>query len=372
MAANRKSQAASENGALGNARKAKQDEFYTRLEDISSELMHYKTQLHGKTIFCNCDDPFESNFFKYFALNFNALELKKLIATSYRPSAIAGKQLPLLSIEGLKPSGREPYAIEITNVPGRDVGGIIDLSDVKYLLQHTANVSRPLVGDDNYSAGDFRSRKCIELLKQADIIITNPPFSLFREFVAQLVGHKKKFLIIGNKNAITYKEVFRLIKDNRLWIGVMPMGRDMLFTVPDDYAKRMIATGKLGSNYKIIDDVVYGRSTSIWFTNLDNRKRHEFIPLYKRFDPSEYPTYDNYDAIEVGKVSDIPVDFQGPMGVPITFLDKFNPDQFKILGLAAGNIRGLAGIPNTTGKDGPYIGGKLKYGRIFIEQRRGD
>jgi len=207
------------NQSLGKARGAKQDEFYTQLGDISNELKHYKAQLRGKTIFCNCDDPFESNFFKYFALNFNALGLKKLIATSYMRSPIVGADLPLFSIDGLKPEGKEPYAIEINEVPDQNRDGAIDLADVEYLLKNNANTARTLKGDHIYIGGDFRSRECVELLKQSDIVITNPPFSLFREYVPQLVEYGKQFLIIGSKNAITCKEIFALVKQNKLWLG---------------------------------------------------------------------------------------------------------------------------------------------------------
>lgn len=197
QAADRKSTRLSE---LSNARSAKQDEFYTQLADISNELKHYKAQLRGKTILCNCDDPYESNFFKYFALNFNTLGIKKLIATSYVKSPIVGGQLPLLDIEGLKPEGREPYAIEINKVPDHKRRGTTDITDVEYLLKHDANTARPLHGDDVYSGGDFRSRECVDLLKLADIVITNPPFSLFREYVSQLAEHDKRFLIIGKRS----------------------------------------------------------------------------------------------------------------------------------------------------------------------------
>ena len=320
------------NLALENAKKAKQDEFYTQLGDISNEVKHYKAQLRGRAVFCNCDDPFESNFFKYFALNFNTLGLKKLIATSYKKSPIVGGQLPLLDIEGLKPEGKEPYAIEINEVPDQNNDGATDITDVEYLLKHNANTARSLKGNGEYSAGDFRCRECVKLLSQADIVVTNPPFSLFREYVAQLVAHNKQFLIIGNKNAITYKEIFTLIKENKLWIGNMPMGYDMLFRVPDGVAERMVESGKAGSNYKLVNGKVYGRSPSIWFTNMDNPKRHEEIPLYKKYSSAEYPKYHNYNAIEVGKVAEIPADHFGAMGVPITFLDKYNPEQFEIIG----------------------------------------
>lgn len=321
------------NSVLSNAKKAKQDEFYTQLDDISAELRHYKPHLRGKTIFCNCDDPYESNFFQYFALNFNTLVLKKLIVTSYVKSQIVGRRLSTRSIAGLRPEGREPYAIEISEVPDLNGNGATDMADIERLLQVMANTARPLEGDDDYEPGDFRSQECIALLKEADIVITNPPFSLFREYVEQLVEHDKKFLIVGNKNAITYKEIFSLIKDNRMWIGAMPMGVDMLFDVPETYAKRMIASGKEGSSYRVVNGVVKGRTSSIWFTNLDHKKRHEMLPLYKRYSSADYPTYDNYDAINVNKVADIPVDYDGVMGVPITFLDKYNPKQFEIVGM---------------------------------------
>ncbi len=334
--------------------------------------------MRGKVVFCNCDDPYESNFFKYFALNFNFIGIKKLIATSYKKSPIVGGQLPLLEIEGLRPEGREPYVIEITEVPDQKGRGATDLSDVEYLLRHEANTARPLNGDERYGGGDFRSRECVELLKQADIVVTNPPFSLFREYVAQLVEHGKKFLIIGNKNAITYKETFKLIKENKLWIGVTPMGVDLLFDVPEEYAQAMIATGKEGSSYKVVNGIVKGRSSSIWFTNIDNPKRHAKIPLYKRYAPAEYPTYDNYDAIEVGKVAEIPADYAGAMGVPITFLDKYNPEQFEIVGSFNAGEHGeeLGAIKTETisnGKklmwNGPVVNKEPLYKRIVIKRK---
>jgi len=346
------------NQSLGNARDAKQDEFYTQLGDISNELKHYKAQLRGKTIFCNCDDPFESNFFKYFALNFNTLGLKKLIATSYLPSPIAGAQLPLFSIEGLKPEGKEPYAVEINEVPDQNGDGAIDLTDVEYLLQNDANTARTLKGDATYGSGDFRSRESVELLKQSDIIITNPPFSLFREFVTQLVEYDKQFLIIANKNAITYREIFLLIQANRLRTGYRNINSDIWFEVPEGAAYEKIDDGKKVKHIM-----------AIWLTTLEVEKHNEMMTLFKKYTPEAYPNYDNYDAINVDKVAEIPVDYFGVMGVPITFLDKHNPEQFEILGLAAGNIRGLAGITSTTGKDGPYMNGKLKYGRIIIKRK---
>lgn len=312
--------------SLGNAKKAKQDEFYTQLGDVSNELKHYKTQLRGKTVLCNCDDPFESNFFKYFALNFNTLGLNRLIATSYKKSPIVGAQLPILSIEGLKPDGKDPYAIEINEVPDQNGDGATDITDVEYLLKHNANTARSLNGDGIYGAGDFRSRECVEFLKQADIIVTNPPFSLFREYVTQLAAYDKLFLIVGSQQAITYKEVFKLIKENKVWLGV-DNGGTKWFRVPDDYDIQTESRKKIENGVKY-----FSMGSIMWFTNMDNQKRHEEIPIYKKYMPSEYPKYDNYDAIDVGKVAEIPSDYPGAMGVPITFLSKYNPDQFEILG----------------------------------------
>lgn len=315
------------NQSLGKARDAKQDEFYTQLGDINNELKHYRAQLRGKTIFCNCDDPFESNFFKYFALNFNELGLKKLIATSYKGSPIAGSELSLFPAEETG-EVRESYAIEINEIPDQDGNGAIDLTDVEYLLKNDANTSRKLSGDGLYGAADFRSRACVELLKQSDIVITNPPFSLFREFVSQLIEHDKQFLIIGSQNAITYRDIFNLISENKVWLG--SKSGDMAFRVPDHYEVRETRSW-------VDDDGQKWRSlgNACWFTNLDLAKRHEEISLYKKYTQDEYPTYCNYDAIEVSKVADIPVDYSGAMGVPITFLDKYNPEQFEIVGSSA-------------------------------------
>lgn len=312
---------------LGKARSAKQDEFYTQLDDIEKELKNYKSQLHGKTVFCNCDDPFESNFFKYFALNFNILGLKKLIATSYSKSPIAGKQLPLLDIEGLKPEGKDPYAVIINEVPDHRKRGATDITDVEYLLKRKANVAHTLNGDDQYAAGDFRSSECIALLKEADVVITNPPFSLFRQFVAQLVAHRKKYVIIGNVNAITYKEIFDLIQKDELWLGKSIHSGDREFRVPDHYPLEAAGSrvDQEGRKYIRVKGVR-------WFTNMDFESRHEDIPLYKKYSDTEYPKYHNYDAIDVSKTAEIPCDYDDPMGVPITFLDKYNPTQFEILG----------------------------------------
>lgn len=346
------------NTNLGKAGKAKKDEFYTQLTDIEKELRNYKEQFRGKVVYCNCDDPFESNFFKYFASNFKALGLKKLITTSYSGSPIIGQQLLPLDMEGLKPKGKEPFKIEINEVPDKNTDGAIDITDVEWLLKNDANVSTPLKQN-----GDFRSEECIELLKEADIVVTNPPFSLFREYVAHLIEHNKKFLVLGDQNAITYKEIFKLIRDNKLWLGY-DNGGTKWFQVPMDYD---IPTE---SRKKVVNGVKYfSMGRILWFTNLETSKRHQELTLYKKYAPEEFLKFDNYDAINLDKVSDIPLGYHGVMGVPITFVDKYNPEQFEIVGLIAGNIKGLAGIMSTSGKDGPYINGKLRYGRILIRNK---
>jgi len=364
-----KPKASSRSIALSNAKKAKQDEFYTQLVDIENELRHYKAQLRGKTIFCNCDDPFESNFFRYFALNFNTLALKKLIATSYVKSPIAGGQLPLLDIEGLKPEGKEPYAIEINEVPDHKCRGATDLADVEYLLKRKANTAHTLKGGGVYGAGDFRSCECVEFLKQSDIVVTNPPFSLFREFVAQLFAHKKQFLIIGNVNALHYKEIFKLIQENRLWLGESIHSGDREFRVPDYYPLEAAGSriDENGTKYIRVKGVR-------WFTNMDNPNRHEKLPLYKKYSHSEYPTYDNFDAIEISKTTEIPCDYEGLMGVPDTFLDKFNPDQFELIGIPFGNLGKEIGVTkNYRGRTDVSItkDGKSRcpYSRIIIKRK---
>ncbi len=323
------------NTSLKKAKKAKNDEFYTQLSDIEKELKYYKNHFKDKVVYCNADDPFESNFFKYFASNFNLLGLKKLVSTTYSGSPIIGTQLLLFDIEGVKAEKqKEPIKIEINEVKDFNNDGAVNIADVECLLKYDKNSSAKLKG-----TGDFRSKECLEILKEADIIVTNPPFSLFREYVAQLIENDKKFVIIGNKNAITYKEIFSLIKENKMWVGHTPMSTDMLFDVPKEYAKELVATKKEGSGYKIINGVVKGRAQAVWFTNLDISKRHEDLILYKTYNGNEdeYPQYDNYDAINVNKTKDIPIDFKGVMGVPITFLDKYNPDQFEIIGLGISN-----------------------------------
>lgn len=305
------------------ANKAKQDEFYTQLVDIENELKHYKHHFIDKVIFCNCDDPYESNFFKYFAINFNYLGLKKLIATCYDSSPIAYTQLNLFGENKSIPNNnRHPYKIEINEVKDFNNDGATDLADVEYLLKNKKNTLTLLNGN-----GDFRSSECIELLKQADIVVTNPPFSLFREYVAQLFTFNKKFLIIGNQNAITYKDIFPLISSNKLWLGYNNGAQ--IFQVPKSVTK---------NNTFMKDDKKFAKFGNIcWFTNLEISKRKQDLILYKKFTPEEYPKYDNYDAINVNKVAEIPSDYTGVMGVPITFLNQYNPDQFEIVAFRKGN-----------------------------------
>lgn len=305
---------------MDKAKKEKADEFYTQLSDIENEMRYYKEQFKGKIIFCNCDDPYESNFFKYFALNFNHLGLKKLIATCYDSSPVAFTQLSLFDCgKSIPNKNRRAYKIEITEVCDFNTDGAVDLADVRYLLQNKENTLTLLNGD-----GDFRSEECIELLKQADIVVTNPPFSLFREYVAQIIENGKDFILIGNTNALTYKEIFKLFKENKIRTGNTNFNVGMYFFVPDDYQKF----------HKIVDGKKMVRvSTSCWFTSLPVKKHNEYLTCYKRYSPEEYPKYDNYDAINIDKYTEIPYDYDGCMGVPITFLDKYNPEQFEIVAL---------------------------------------
>lgn len=314
----------SSNKNLRLANKAKKDEFYTQISDIENELKNYKEHLKGKTIFLNCDDPEESNFWKYFSENFEHLGLKRLISTHF---------------EKEKPS----YKLEIVKDINND-GRINKLDTIKTALKQN---------------GDFRSPECIEILKEADVVVTNPPFSLFREYVGQLIEFGKKFVIIGNQNAITYKETFTLIKDNKIWLGV-DNGGTKWFEVPDDYDIATESRKKVENGKKF-----FSMGSIMWFTNIDNDKRHEDIILYKTYKGSEkdYPKYDDYDIINVDKVSEIPMDYKGVMGVPITFLDKYNPDQFEILGLA--NSARWIGFKCYTKIDGRKI-----YNRILIRNKK--
>lgn len=312
------------NSALSAAVKAKKDEFYTQLTDIEKEMRYYRKHFKGKTVLCNCDDPFESNFFKYFVLNFNRLGLKKLIATCYATSPITGQQLSLFDVAGGEEEQRnKPYKAVVTKVYDVTGDGGVDMFDVAELFKNHENELVELKGD-----GDFRSKECLALLDEADIVVTNPPFSLFREYVATLMEHEKHFIIIGNVNAITYKEVFPLIMENRLWFGASIHSGDRKFYVPDDYPLNAAGCGVDEDGRRFI------RVKGVrWYTNLDLKQRHEEMILVKRYSPTAYQRYDNYDAINVDKTSDIPCDYAGTMGVPITFLDKYSPDQFEILGI---------------------------------------
>ncbi len=314
------------NSDLNSAKSAKKDEFYTQLTDIEKELRHYRQHFQGKTVLCNCDDPFESNFFKYFVLNFNRLGLKKVIATCYTGSPIANQQLSLFDILSDKEENKEkPYKAVVTTVYDKTGDGSIDMLDVAELFKSGENTLTELEGD-----GDFRSPECLKLMDEADIVVTNPPFSLFREYVATLVDHNKKFIIIGNINAVTYKEFFPLIMNNKVWIGPSVHSGDRAFYVPDDYPLSAAGCG--------IDEVTGRKFIRVkgirWFTNLDIKQRHEEMILVKKYSPELNQKYDNYDAINVDSTADIPCDYAGVMGVPITFLDKYNPDQFEIIGMA--------------------------------------
>ena len=332
--------------ALAAAKRAKNDEFYTQLTDIEKELKYYKDHFKDKIVYCNCDDPRVSNFFHYFSHNFEYLGLKKLITTCYKnqnPDLFSQhdtERAIMLEYDGFRDGERVPRPEDI---------GIMKLD------------------------GDFRSQECIDILKQTDIVVTNPPFSLFREYVAQLVQYGKKFLIIGSQNVITYKEIFPLIKDNLIWLGITPKGQDMLFDVREDYGQELKRTKREGSGYRVIDGVVKGRlGNAAWFTNLDHAKRREDLILYKKYSLEEYPTYDNYNAINVNKIAEIPMDWDGVMGVPITFLDKYNPNQFEILD--CNDIKKSASVPRKEhglikDKDSA-IGGKPKYVRIAVRNRK--
>lgn len=294
---------------IDKAKEAKKDEFYTQLEDINNELKHYREHFRGKTVFCNCDDPRISNFFTYFAYNFEFLGLKKLMTTCYKNqnmdlfSQNESEQAVYLVYEGDKNGDHIPTADEI---------GV-----------------HPLKGD-----GDFRSQECIELLKEADIVVTNPPFSLFREYLAQLIEYDKKFLILGNQNAITYKEIFPLIQNNKMWLGSALSYA--AFKVPNYYEEKSTRfwVDENGQKWRSMGNIC-------WFTNLDIKKRHENLILYKKYSQELYPHYINYDAIEVSKTDFIPADYDGIMGVPITFMDKYNPEQFEIIGIGNGGELGV-------------------------------
>lgn len=326
------------NSNLHDSARNKQDEFYTQLSLIESEMKHYKHHFVGKTILCNCDDPYESNFFKYFAMNFNVLGLKKLITTCYASSPVTGQEFEYYIDNGgqlsfiadadnspMQETERKPYKVEITEVNDENNDGRIDLSDVEYLMRNKKNTMTLLDGD-----GDFRSPECVQLLREADFVVTNPPFSLFREYIALLEEYQKHYIIIGNMNAVTYKEIFPMIAENRLWLGYN--SGHFWFKVPDSYEvkKTDFKIDENGQKWRRMGNIC-------WFTNVDIEKRHENMVLFRNYTPELYPKYDNYDAINVNKTVDIPCDYYGVMGVPITFLDKYNPDQFEIVAFRKGN-----------------------------------
>ena len=318
------------NAGLTVAKAARKDEFYTQLPDIERELRHYKGHFKGKTVYCNCDDPRVSNFFHYFSHNFEHLGLKKLVTTCYKnqnPDLFSkndAERAIMLEYDGFRDGERVPRPEDI---------GIKQLN-----------------GD-----GDFRSQECIDILKQADIVVTNPPFSMFREYVAQLMEHGKKFIIIGHQNAITYKEIFPLIKEGRLWLGY-GFRRNCAHFI-SNYTDHASDLDKKDGMIRV--------SGVVWFTNIDHKKRREEMILYRKYTPDEYPTYDNYDAIEVSKTKDIPMDWGGVMGVPITFLEKYNPDQFEIVGSNRGVDQDSEGVYGR----GSHLNGKETFKRLFIRNR---
>ncbi len=343
------------------ARNAKKDEFYTQLVDIENELRHYREHFRNKVVLCNCDDPYESNFFKYFASNFNALGLKKLIATCYNGSPILGNELLLKFDDADDEPKKIAYKVEITEVKDENGDGRIDLADVRYLLQNDSNVLSILKEN-----GDFRSSECVKLLQEADVVVTNPPFSLFREYVAQLMKYNKKFLIIGNINAISYKEIFPLIKQNLIWTGPSITSGDRKFWVPDNYELKAAGCGidENGRKYIRVKGVR-------WFTNLDHKKRHEELILFKTYNKDEYPKYDNYDAINVDVTNDIPCDYEGVMGVPITFMDKYCPEQFEIIDINPHFFTIVAqGLPKPKQLTLRNVGKKDPYARILIRRKQ--
>ena len=325
------------NSNLHDSARNKQDEFYTQLSLIEKELKHYRSFFAGKTVLCNCDDPYESNFFKYFAMNFNTLRLKKLVTTCYATSPVVGDEfeyyvdnagqlafVPDTDTTPLVCSTRRPYRVEITEVTDENNDGRADLADVEYLMRNRKNTMTLLNGD-----GDFRSPECVELLREADVVVTNPPFSLFREYITLLEEYRKYFIIIGNMNAVTYKEIFPMIAENRLWLGYN--SGHFWFKVPDSYEikKTDFKIDEHGQKWRRMGNIC-------WFTNVDNEKRHENMPLFRNYSPELYPKYDNYDAINVDRTVDIPCDYYGVMGVPITFLSQYNPDQFEIVAFRKG------------------------------------
>lgn len=350
------------NAALNRAFLVKKDEFYTQYEDVAREMVRHKDQLKGKTILCNCDDPFESAFFRFFVLNFEKLGLAGLTSTCIVGSPIAGREYPLEGEAG-------PYKAVVTEVPCEKLVRPDGSLDLESLFTMPGNSLERLTGD-----GDFRSPECEALLNEVDIVATNPPFSLFREYISLLERNKKNFIIIGNMNAATCKEVFPLFRDNKIWYGESIRSGDRKFYVPDDYPLNATGCGidERGRRFIRVKGVR-------WFTNLDTSRRHESITLTCGYTPDEYPRYENYDAIDVGRTQNIPIDYLGLMGVPITFLDKYNPDQFEIVMLANGNAR--TNVPSKTLAEVGYcphpedrggvgiINGRRVYARILIRRK---
>lgn len=337
------------NRSLSAAKAAKQDEFYTQYVDIQKEVEAYlefdPDTFRGKVVYCNCDDPFESNFFKYFAANFNKLGLKKLITTSYDGSPIAGQLnlFPEYNEGNGKRQKPKALAIIIDQVKDEDGDGAANVTDVALFLKRNKAARIALKADEKYPGGDFRSPECVEFLKQADIVVTNPPFSLFREYVAQILEHRKKLLVIGNTNSITYKEIFPVIKDNKLWLGCTNFNVGMFFEVPEHWKHFHHVDQTTGKKIARV-------STSCWFTNLDHGRRHQPLNLMTMADnlrfskglagKKAYDRYDNYDAIDASTYKEIPSDYDGVIGVPITFFDKYSPEQFEILGITTSTFGG--------------------------------
>lgn len=344
------------NEALSARNRNSADEFYTALSDVEAELRHYRSQFAGKVVFCNCDDPYESSFFKYFASNFDRIGLKKLIATSYAGSPITGQQVPLFEVEGLRKTRppRDVFKVEITHIPDLNHDGATDLLDVEDLLRQDGNVVTPLEGD-----GDFRSPECVALLDEADIVVTNPPWSIIDEFLALVTDHGKQYLVLADQNHLTYEPVFQLVAANKLWVGYHNGGTKW-FRVPDDYEI------KTESRKKVVDGVKYfSMGRAWWFTNMEAARRREFLTLYKRYSPEEYPTYTNYpEAIHVQEVTEIPMDYDGEMGVPLTFLKDYNPDQFEILGNSKSHGKPIADYA----EKGTYTQGGM---RFYLANRDG-
>jgi len=347
------------NESLNKAFNLKKDEFYTRYEDVEKEILHYQDYLEGKVVFCNCDNPFESAFFRFFVDNFTKLKLKKLVSSCrVEPSLLASGE----NARGLK-------AI-VTAVPAGTPARPTSPSDIEALLTMPGNSLTPLVGD-----GDFRSAECEMLLREADVVATNPPFSLFREYIRQLDIHGKKFIVLGNMNAVTTREIFPLFRDNRVWYGKSIRSGDRSFHVPDSYPLSASGCGidEAGRRFIRVKGVR-------WFTNIDLRERTERLELTRLYHPKEYPAYENYDAIDVSRTKHIPVDYSGLMGVPITFLDKYNPDQFEIVMLANGNVRSNVSIstlkevnyrPHPDDKGGVGIlNGRRVYARIIVRRKQ--